>query len=70
MERKWPDLCETLLGKLEAAGVDTTEERGEFAVLYAECCAGVMPETHTTALKAMDLCQIEILHGHAGESEE
>ena len=36
----------------------------------AECCAGVMPETHTTALKAMDLCQIEILHGHAGESEE
>ena len=40
MERKWPDLYETLLGKLEAAGVDTTEERGEFAVLYAECCAG------------------------------
>lgn len=40
MERKWPDLCETLLGKLEAAGVDTTAERGEFAVLYAECCAG------------------------------
>ena len=36
----------------------------------AECCAGVMPETHTTALKAMDLCQVEILHGHAGESEE
>lgn len=40
MERKWPDLCETLLGKLEAAGADTTAERGEFAVLYAECCAG------------------------------
>ena len=32
MERKWPDLCETLLGKLEAAGVDTTAERGEFAI--------------------------------------
>ena len=40
MKRKWPDLCETLLDKLEAAGVDTTAERGEFAVLYAECCAG------------------------------
>ena len=40
MERKWPDLCETLLSKLEAAGVDTTAERGEFAVLFAECCAG------------------------------
>ena len=36
----------------------------------AECCAGVMPETHTTALKAMDMCQIEILHGRAGELEE
>lgn len=23
------------------------------------CCAGVMPETHDTALKAMDMCQIE-----------
>lgn len=40
MKRKWPDLCETLLDKLEAAGVDTTAERGEFAVLYAECCVG------------------------------
>lgn len=40
MKRKWPDLCETLLGKLEAVGVDTTAEREEFAVLYAECCVG------------------------------
>lgn len=24
------------------------------------CCAGVMPETHETALKAMDMCQIEV----------
>ena len=40
MERKWPDLCETLLGKLEAAGVDTTAEPGEVAVLYAEGCVG------------------------------
>lgn len=29
----------------------------------ASCCAGVMPETHRTALKAMDMCQIEILNG-------
>jgi len=27
----------------------------------ASCCAGVMPETHETALKAMDMCQIEII---------
>lgn len=39
-------------------------------IVDAACCAGVMPETHQTALRAMDLCQIEILHGHAGESEE
>lgn len=26
----------------------------------ASCCAGVMPETHENALKAMDMCQIEI----------
>lgn len=24
------------------------------------CCAGVMPETHSTALKAMEMCQIEV----------
>ncbi|MDO4545044.1 MAG: isochorismatase family cysteine hydrolase [Bacillota bacterium] len=24
------------------------------------CCAGVMPETHETALKAMEMCQIEV----------
>ena len=29
----------------------------------ASCCAGVMPETHRTALKAMDMCQIEIVNG-------
>lgn len=45
-------------------------QEGRKLPVDAECCAGVMPETHTTALKAMDLCQVEILHGHAGESEE
>lgn len=39
-------------------------------IVDAACCAGVMPETHMTALRAMDMCQIEILHGHAGEAEE
>lgn len=29
----------------------------------ASCCAGVMPETHQNALKAMDMCQIEITNG-------
>lgn len=37
-KRSWPDLCERLLEKLEAAGVDTSDERGEFATLIAECC--------------------------------
>lgn len=33
----WPDLCERLLTRLEISGADTTAERGEFAVLVAEC---------------------------------
>ena len=33
----WPDLCEKLLTRLEASGEDMTAERGEFAVLVAEC---------------------------------
>ena len=33
----WPELCEKLLTRLETSGVDTTAERGEFAVLVAEC---------------------------------
>ena len=37
-KRSWPDLCERLLEKMEAAGVDTSDERGEFAALIAECC--------------------------------
>lgn len=37
----WPDLCEKLLTLLEAA--DTSEERGEFAVLVAECSAHGCP---------------------------
>lgn len=27
----------------------------------ASCCAGVTPESHDTALKAMEMCQIEII---------
>lgn len=33
----WPELCERLLTRLETSGADTTAERGEFAVLVAEC---------------------------------
>ena len=36
-KRSWPDLCERLLEKLEAAGAETSDERGEFATLIAEC---------------------------------
>ncbi len=39
-------------------------------IVDAACCAGVMPETHSTALRAMDMCQIEILHGRAEEPAE
>lgn len=35
-KRSWPDLCERLLEKLEAAGADTSDERGDFATLIAE----------------------------------
>ena len=34
---KLPDLCERLMTRLETSGADTTAERGEFAVLVAEC---------------------------------
>lgn len=27
----------------------------------ADCCAGVTPESHENALKAMEMCQIEII---------
>ena len=27
----------------------------------ADCCAGVTPESHETALNAMKMCQIEIV---------
>jgi len=37
-KRSWPNLCERLLEKLEAAGADTSDERGDFATLIAECC--------------------------------
>ena len=33
----WPDLCESLLDRLEAKGENTTTERAEFGVLVAEC---------------------------------
>ena len=29
--------------------------------VVADCCAGVSPETHKTALEAMKLCQIDII---------
>ena len=29
--------------------------------LIAECCAGVTPESHATALAAMTACQMEIV---------
>ena len=35
--KSWLDLCESLLTRLETSGADTTAERGEFAVLVAEC---------------------------------
>ena len=48
-KRSWPDLCERLLEKLEAAGADTSDERGEFATLIAKCCTracgeGLLPK--------------------------
>ena len=36
--KSWPDLCESLLDKLEEAGEDTTTERAEFGVLMVDCC--------------------------------
>lgn len=36
--KSWPDLCESLLDKLEGAGEDTTTERAEFGVLMVDCC--------------------------------
>lgn len=39
MQRKsWPDLCESLLDRLEAAGEPTTIERAEFGMLMVDCC--------------------------------
>ena len=29
-------------------------------IVHSDCCAGVTPESHRTALVAMDACQIEI----------
>ena len=31
-------------------------------VVDAACCAGVTPETHENALRAMSVCQVEILN--------
>lgn len=36
--KSWPDLCESLLDRLEAAGEPTTKERTEFGVLLVGCC--------------------------------
>lgn len=39
MEHKnWPELCESLLNRLEAKGESTTTERAEFGVLMVDCC--------------------------------
>ena len=32
-------------------------------VVEADCCAGVTPESHRTALEAMKACQIEVVNG-------
>jgi len=39
----WPDLCERLLSRLEAAGEDTSVERGEFAALVSACAVRGCP---------------------------
>lgn len=35
--KSWPDLCESLLDRLEAKGENTTTERAEFGVLMVDC---------------------------------
>lgn len=41
----WPDLCERLLSRLEAAGEDTSIERGDFAALVSACTVRDCPLT-------------------------
>ena len=41
----WPDLCERLLSRLEAAGEDTAIERGDFAALVSACTVRGCPLT-------------------------
>lgn len=36
--KSWPELCESLLDRLEAKGERTTTERAEFGVLMVDCC--------------------------------
>lgn len=36
--KSWPDLCESLLERLETLGADTATERAEFGVLMVDCC--------------------------------
>ena len=50
-KRSWPDLCERLLEKLEAAGADTSDERGDFATLMPS--AVQEPAAQTCARKEM-----------------
>ena len=57
----WPDLCERLMTRLETSGADTTAERGEFAVLVAECgssgwCADV-PRRNACGLRTAQHCR-------------
>ena len=62
--KSWPDLCESLLDRLEAKGENTTTERAEFGVLVAECGSsgcknGIEPERRKTqmAIKAYSLAK-------------
>lgn len=36
--KSWPDLCESLLDRLEAKGENMSTERAEFGVLMVDCC--------------------------------
>jgi hypothetical protein len=56
-KRSWPDLCERLLEKLEAAGADTSDERGEFAT---PLCVGsaILRSTRRAAKNVCNGCTL------------
>jgi len=51
------DICVISNAMLVKAALPETD-----IVVDAACCAGVTPESHTTALAAMKTCQIDIVH--------